>query len=342
MSELSAHAALVYFGCYTTGAGGDGAGISVASREPDTGALTEPRLAVSTVAPSFLARHPSLPLLYAVNEVADGGLSAFAIGEDGGLTPVGEWSTGGAYPCHLAVGDAHVYVANYGSGSVAVFPFGPDGIPTGRADLAVHSGSGPDEKRQEGPHAHMVVPDGDGVLAVDLGADAVLRHPLDPATGGFGPPTVLARTPPGFGPRQLVRGPGLVHLVGELDPGVVTYDVRDDGWHQIGRVACTEEPSAQPSAIATSADGRFLFVGNRGPDTVGVLSLVDAVPTWVGEVSCGGAWPRHFITVGEYLYVANERSHQIAVLRVDTATGLLASAGDPVSTPSPTCVLPLG
>ena len=61
--------------------------------------------------------------------------------------------------------------------------------------------------------------------------------------------------------------------------------------------------------------------------------------TRVGEVSTGGSWPRDLALDGEWLYVANERSHLVVTYRIDPATGLPSPTGDVVSTPSPTCVL---
>lgn len=341
--ELSSGGDFVYIGCYTEGEGGDGAGISLAWRDP-SGALGPANLVVATPSPSFLARHPTLPVLYAVNELTEGALSAFEMAPDGGLTALGSWPTGGVWPCHLSIGDGHVYVANYGTGSVAVFPLDAAGVPTGRSDLVSHTGHGPDPQRQDGPHAHMVSPVDGGVLVIDLGIDAVLSYRLDPATGTLGAATAVATLPGGAGPRHLVRDlAGRVHVIGELDATVVTYEVTgDDGWREVARAASTVEPGLnQPSEIDISPDGRFLYVGNRGPDTVAVFALDSGTPRRVGEVSTRGAWPRHFITHADLLYVANERSNTVVTFRCDPATGIPQPIADPLSTASPTCVLPI-
>jgi 6-phosphogluconolactonase len=80
-----------------------------------------------TPAPSFLAVHPALPVVYAVSEVDDGAVDAFRL--DDSFAPAGHLSTGGSQPCHLAVtpDGRHLACANYGSGSVAVFALGTDG-----------------------------------------------------------------------------------------------------------------------------------------------------------------------------------------------------------------------
>ncbi len=293
-----------------------------------------------------MAGHPDLPVLYAVSEIADGTVTAFDVAADGGLTNRGTWSTGGGSPCHLAVvtpsrGSAWLAVANYGTGSVAGLPLDAQGIPDGRLDLAVHTGHGPDETRQEAPHAHMVVAADEGVLAVDLGADRVLYHPLDPETGRFGTTIEMAVLTPGAGPRHLATDrSGRIHVVGELDRTVTTFDPAPTPWRQLGRVLSSTS-AAQPSEIDVSVAGRFLYVGNRGPDTVAVLRLDGEKVELTAEVPSGGSWPRHFAIVDRHLYVANERSDQVAVFTLDPETGVPEPTGGGFSTPTPTCIAPM-
>jgi 6-phosphogluconolactonase len=348
-------------GCYTPEAGGAGVGLTVAARNPDSGALRVVGEPAPTPAPSFVAAHPTRPVVYAVNELTEGTVSAFAMCGSamdstsgplagtsdrilgaGTLTPLGTWPTGGAEPCHISVEPRgrHLLVANYESGSVATFALDDDGIPTHRASLVAHSGTGPHPKRQRGPHAHTVSAAAGGVLAVDLGVDTVFWYPLDGATGALGPAAVLAALPPGTGPRHLATSTGDAYLVGELAANLTTFRTGPDGWEAAGTAPTSTEPDALPSEIAVSADGRFLYVGNRGPATIAVFSLANGLPAFVGEVACGGAWPRHFALVGDHLYVANQLSHTVVVFRIDPATGIPVPTGDVLATPSPTCLLP--
>jgi 6-phosphogluconolactonase len=347
VSQLSDYSVqFVVIGCYTQGAGGDGVGLTVTQRDPTTGALRPIGEATPTPSPSFVVSHPTLPVLYAVNELDEGALSAFAMAADGTLTALGTWPTGGALPCNVTVDTGrHVLVANYGRGSVALFAVDRSGRPNGRADLAEHSGSGKHPVRQEAPHAHQVVAMADGVYAVDLGIDSVVRYQVDHAKGRLVEAGLAAVVSPGTGPRHLALAPnGTVYLVGELAGTVVALRPGPGPWEELGSVPTTtsEPESAMPSEIATSGDGRWLYVGNRTPATISVFALgsADEMPVMVGEVPSGGAWPRHFALTDGYLYVANERSHTVAVFRVDAATGMPVPTGDVLATPSPTCVLP--
>ncbi|MCX5067232.1 lactonase family protein [Micromonospora lupini] len=339
---------IVHIGGYTAQSGGRGSGIVAAHRDPATGALTPLGTAAVTPSPSFLVRHPTRPVLYAVNELPDGEISAWQVGPDGALDALGSRSTGGAEPCHLAVlpdGD-HLVAANYGGGSVAVFPLDVQGVPGERTDLVVHEGHGPDPERQDRAHAHMVSPGrGRGpLLAVDLGTDSVYRYDLDGASGRLVPRGPRMRTAPGTGPRHLARHPDgrRCYLVGELDASVTAYESTDDGaLHQRGRVEASERAGhVQPSEVAVTPDGRFLYVANRGVGTIAVFNLADELPELVAEVDTGGEWPRHFALIGEHLYVADERADMVRVFRRDASTGVPAPVGEPVPVASPTCVLP--
>ncbi|MEU0151862.1 lactonase family protein [Micromonospora fulviviridis] len=338
---------IVHIGGYTAETDGRAEGIVAARRDLATGALTPLGTVAVTPSPSFLVRHPALPVLYAVNELAEGQVSAFRVGPGGDLDPLGVRPTGGAEPCHLAVAPdgRHLFVANYGGGSVAVFPLGADGTPGERSDLVRHEGHGADPERQEHAHCHMVSPDPDGgpLLAVDLGTDSVYRYDLDAASGRLVPRAPRLRTPAGAGPRHLARHPDgrRCWLVGELDGTVTAYDLTPDGLHQRVRVdASGRVGHVQPSEVAVGPDGRFLYVGNRGVGTVAVFALAGVAPELVAEVDTGGEWPRHFVMTGEHLYVADERAGMIRIFRVDPGTGVPEPVGEPVPVASPTCIRP--
>ncbi len=322
-------------------------GLTLAGRDPVTGALWPIGDPTPTPSPSFVIRHPTLPVLYAVNELPDdGGVSAFGLANDATVTPWGTWPTGGGLPCYLTVDpDArYLVVTNYGPGSVATFALDVDGRPTGRVDLVAHKGSGPHPERQEGPHAHQVTFTVDGAFVVDLGLDSIFRYRLDPSTGTLTGGDVVASLPPGTGPRHAAVAPnGIVYLVGELAATVTALRSGPQEWEALGSVPTTTAlpESAMPSDIAVSPDGRWLYVANRGPATIAVFSLDDAVPRLVGEVPTGGSWPRHFVQVESFLYVANQLSHTVAVFHVDPATGMPSPTGDVLATPSPTCLLPV-
>jgi 6-phosphogluconolactonase len=152
---------LVYIGTYTEG---KSKGIYVSRLSPD-GTATEPKLAGETKNPSFLAVHPSQHYLYAVNEIDtfdashSGGVTAFSIAPDGGLTLLNQVSSGGAAPCFITVDRSgqSVLVANYSGGNAEVVRIEENGHLGKRTDFVQHKGSGTVLPRQQTPLAHCSV-----------------------------------------------------------------------------------------------------------------------------------------------------------------------------------------
>ncbi|MDA3642692.1 lactonase family protein [Saccharopolyspora indica] len=300
--------------------------------------------------PAFLIGNADGTRVYAVNDIDEGRVTALSVGPDGGLTVLGSQPAHAVMPTHLAIfpGGQHLIVANYGSGSTAVFPILPDGALGPQTDLVQYEGSGPVPGRQEGPHAHMVAiaPDGRHVLVPDLGTDTIHVHGLNTGTGKL-ETLGEARLAPGAGPRHLVFHPRapFLYVANELD-STVTVCAHDGAQVTPGQVISTVPPGAPdnfPAEILISADGRFVYVSNRGHDSIARfaveaagerLRLVDTVP-------CGGRWPRHIAITpdGRWMHASNQYSNTITAFQVDPDSGALSPVGEPFPTPSPVCLL---
>lgn len=148
---------LVAVGSYT-GDRGHGNGLTTYwLQDKGRGMSSQQRIAMDS--PSYLAWHPDLAVLYAVQERAGGALTAFAADREGTLHRLGTLPTGGDDPCHVSISPdgRRAYCSNYTSGSLAVVELAPDGAPRERVALVQHHGSGHDPQRQESPHVHMAV-----------------------------------------------------------------------------------------------------------------------------------------------------------------------------------------
>ncbi|GII59960.1 hypothetical protein Skr01_00450 [Sphaerisporangium krabiense] len=323
---------VLYIGGYTPDTGGSGTGLTVVRRE--NGALTA-LAEVAASGPSFLALHPRLPVLYAVLEREQGGVAAYSA-DARGPRPLADGTSGGSYPCHLAVDPTGSWlaVANYGDGTVAIYHLGENGLFDGPPRLFPHQGHGPDPARQAEPHAHQATFGPGRVLHVtDLGTDEVRRVILgtEPEPHPEGP----AHLPPGSGPRHMVHHEGRWYVVGELD-GMIT--VLDADWRVAARVpASGASGQNHPSHVEVSPDGRHLYVANRGPDTIAVFSLDGEAPSLVAESGAGGLWPRHFAVAGDRMYVANQRSDSVATLAL--RDGVPEVTGEEFKVGSPSSVL---
>ncbi|MFG3254971.1 lactonase family protein [Streptomyces sp. NPDC048172] len=335
-----------------------GSGIVTCTYDTATGALTRTGDFPGITDPTFLALAPSGKVLYALdNGTPEGRVRAFGIGDGGALTPLGEArSTGGANVTHLSVHPSgrHLLSANYGAGSVAVHPIGADGAPGERTALVQHTGSGPDPDRQEGPHAHQILTDPDGafVFAVDLGTDRVYTYGIDADSGALGAVSEMASVP-GAGPRHMVFHPSApyAYVANELDSTITAcaFDpatgklIRGKSWPTLPD---GEDPGTRnyPSEVTVSADGRFVYLSNRGHESVAWFAVEDggAALRLVDTVPSGGSWPRHISLSpsGSLLFAGNQYGQTVGVFTVDGKTGALTASGSPAATPSLGCVLP--
>jgi 6-phosphogluconolactonase len=346
----------VLTGSYTTDSGGDGPGIAALLLDPTTGRLAydDEVKPLPVSGASFLAAHPSLDVVYSTNETETGTVSAVARADDGTLSPLGDpANSGGANPCHLTVHPSGEWLltANYGSdiapGTVAVHRLGADGRLLEPTDLVVHQGSGPVTGRQEGSHAHQVLVDPAGrfVLATDLGADAVLTYRLDTVTGTLERAAVNPMRK-GSGPRHLAFAPGgdLVFSADELSSTVTChhYDATHGTLTALSSAPATTAKDVvnQPGGIVASPCGRFVWMTNRGADTIAAFRLAGTALEPLGEVPAGGTWPRGLALVDGHLLVANQHSGTLATLRV-LQDGTLAQPHPSISAPSVVCALAL-
>ncbi|WP_457972810.1 lactonase family protein [Arthrobacter sp. D1-17] len=128
---------LIWTGSYTSDSGGHGAGIGAISATPD-GTLIWRGTAVKADSPSFLAVHPSLPLVYAVGESTQS-VQAYRRRGEYGLEAIGEPWPAGEAACHVAVSPEGKFliVACWGDGQVLLFELDADG----RDQLALFGGA---------------------------------------------------------------------------------------------------------------------------------------------------------------------------------------------------------
>ena len=261
----------------------------------------------------------------------------------------------GTDPCHLCVspGGRHLAAANYSSGSVCVYALTADGAPDERTAFVRHAGSGPDKSRQERPHAHAVIfdPSGKHLLVPDLGIDRLMAYAFNSDSGALTPaPAPFYACPPGFGPRTGAFHPGLpvFYCVSELTNSVLAlrYEAKTARMAEIQSVpALPGDFNGQSSCadLRVSGDGRFVYVSNRGHDSLMAFAVDMETGRLksLGSVPVGGRTPRQFTLFQDVLLAGCQDSDRISVFTLDKSTGLpgLASRFD---TPCPVCVLPYG
>ena len=79
-----------------------------------------------------------------------------------------------------------------------------------------------------------------------------------------------------------------------------------------------------------SADGRFVYAGNRLHDSIAVFSVgKDGTLTYAREEWTRGDYPRSFAfdPASRFLYLGNQRADNVTAFRVDGKTGCLTFTG---------------
>ena len=323
------------------------------------------------------SKDATVTCLYSTNETDrtgpgnDGTVSAFTVDRsDGRLTLLNTVPSGGAGPTYASLHPSgkFVLVANYFGGSVAVLPILPDGRLGPATDIKRDAGTiGPRKATNAPPgsfafsghdrtHAHMIASDPSGrfVLHVDLALDRIFVWKFDDHSGILSPnePSAVS-LPPGDGPRHFAFHPNgrWCYSLQEEGSNIVLFDYDPTQ----GRLAARQTISSLPphfagsnfcSEILVSADGRFVYAGNRLHDSVGIFAIgANGELTFVGEEWTRGDYPRSFNLdpTGQFLYCCNQRGDNLAVFRVDRDTGRLAFTGHyaPVGNPSSVVFLDL-
>jgi len=278
--------------------------------------------------PSYLLQRKD-GLLYAVEELASGGYVGAYQSNAAGMPRLGRVPSAGADPCHLEMDDRgeFLFVANYSSGSCAMFELGADAGALRLCHLREHQGTGINPERQEAPHVHFshYV---DGLLYVcDLGLDTVFCYRVDREGRRLEETSLDLKVSAGSGPRHLCFSPvnrDFLYVLAELTAEVFLFH-RESGRYVL-RQAIGSLPDGVPAgnrgaAIKFSEDGALLYVSNRGSDSLtafgvggdGRLVVLDVCRT-------GGRTPRDFACFGDHCVVANQDSSLLTVLRFDRSS----------------------
>lgn len=337
-----------YIGTYTKPGGSKG--IYRVQMDAATGQLSAPQLAAESENPSFLAIAKGGRYLYAVNEVRNGDVSAFAIEADGKLRFLNKVKAKGDAPCHLNLDATGKWlaVANYSSGTAAVLPVKADGRLGEAVAVVQHQGKSVDPRRQEGPHAHSVNFSADNkyLFVADLGLDQVKVYRFDARTGAITEAAQL-EGPKGGGPRHLALGKGgLVYVLNEMGSSVSVFRWKGEPKAQALRTVSSlpagmKDERNSGAEVLLHQGGKLLVSSNRGHDSLALYRADGAGGLEpLGQQPLGGKVPRGFVfsPKGDFIVAGGQNSDQLFSFRVDAAAGKLSPAGSPVAVGSPVCI----
>lgn len=339
-----------YVGTYTKTGLSDG--IYHGTLNSETGEAKLLGLAAKAQNPSFVAIHQNRKFLYAVIEDNGGAVGAFAIADDGALRMLNSRSTKHSGNCHVWVDDSgrNVLAASYGSGTIACVPINEDGSLGEATSVIQHVGSGPDQSRQKEPHAHAIYENGGFIYACDLGTDDVFIYKFDAAKGTMTPHEPKSgRVPAGSGPRHLAFHPrgGFAFVNNEMANSVTVFvhEAARGVLTPIQTVSTIPDNYATPAQTSTAEihchpNGRFVYVSNRGHDSIAVFAVgTDGRLTHVEIADAFVKIPRGFDISpdGRWLIAAGQASNDLALHAIDTESGkltfqrIIGSVGAPVN-----------
>lgn len=278
---------------------------------------------------SSLCRHPGLPVVYGTSRVGmDGEIHAWRLSGEG-ATLIGEKSSEGAEPCHLACDPSGrlLIVTNYTTSTLGVQALAADGSFDGAIELLplpalARPGTEPD--RQDAAHPHQAFFSGKTLFVVDLGADLLREYSIDPGKRGAAALSAGRTTdmPVGTGPRHGVVLPdGRLAISGELGATIVTGrpGASASAWAVV-RSSAKSGPARTrhfrnyPGDIQRSADGRYAYFANRGHDTISTFDVSGPVPVLVNEHDSTVFWPQHLLVTDTHLLVAGWDSSTVVAL----------------------------
>ncbi|MFM7036859.1 MAG: lactonase family protein [Planctomycetaceae bacterium] len=352
---------------------GNGRGIHIFHMNRETGELIPRGTFDLGTSPSCLAANPAGTRLYSANETDRvgeqklGTVSAFAVNRrDGSLELLNTVTSGGAGPTYVCLHPAgrHLLVANYFGGSVAVLPVLDDGRLGEATDVRQDDGSiGPARAASVQPgsfafsghdrtHAHQILADPAGrfVLHVDLGQDRIYVWKFDAQAGKLSPAeTPFVTLPPGDGPRHVHFHPNgkWLYSIQEEGSTIVLFDYAADTGRLTPRQTIRSLPTEYVgsnfcSEILVSADGRYVYGGNRLHDSIGIFAVADdGTLKPAGNEWTRGNYPRSFSfdPSGKFLYCCNQRADNVAVFAVNRETGALKFTGMWAAVGNPSMVL---
>jgi 6-phosphogluconolactonase len=356
----------VYVGSYTDPPS-NSKGIYGWRFSPANGEVAPLGLVAPTVNPAYVHATPDGKFLFATNwQTADAAtadtVSAYAVdATTGALTPLNKAGAGGGLPNQVVVDPrgAIAAVTNYGfrttdpdrnNSSFAALKIRPDGTLGDPVYVDHHAGPALSSSQATGAHTHGVVFTKDDRFAfvAELGLDRIYTYRVDPTK-----PALTPSTPPfvtvsaGSGPRRLVLSPNdrFLYVNHETDSKVSVFSVDDGRLHEIQQISTLPAfftGRNTTAEIQIDKAGRFVYVSNRGADTIAMFAVDAAKGTLTLRefFPALGRTPRNLAIdpSGRYLFVSNQSSNNVVVFAIDPATGRLTSTGTELKIDQPASV----
>lgn len=321
--------------------------------------------------PAVLIPHSNGSMMYAIVETIqnNGEVLQYSIGDNADLSLLGSFTASGKSTCYLALSPQKdvAIIINYWDAIIDVVDVDSAGKlgdvkqsfkqyyrPEGEWRQVTHR-EDHWTNRQVGPHAHCAHFWHGWVFIPDLGENAIFQYRYNPADKKLVPDTHI-KFEAGSGPRHMAMHPTLdiCYISNELFNTVCVAEL--DGSDpdkkkerlvpiQYESTLENRDQTSYVSEIKLSPDARFLYVSNRGDNSLAIFKVLDSGKLErIGLISTGGKFPRHFAITpcGKAIIVANQDSSKLTLFHRDVESGLVTPTGDEYELPAPNYIRFLG
>ena len=277
---------------------------------------------------AFLALSSDSKYLYTANEYMDGagGIAAFRLVEGGDPQFLNAVASNTQGPAHISIlnayGREYVLGSGFFEGDVMVCPIAEDGSLLPMSDNLTLS---------KDAHAHGIrpIPGTNFVITTDTAHGLIYTFEMTPEgklieRHRFSEPGLEA-------PRHMTysKDGKRIFVLTERTSTLEVYDIN----RETGELTHTAHFSNLPddftgdsssAAIHRSPDGRFVYLSNRGHDSITVYSIEDGKVSKVGCVGDSISCPREFLIdpEGNFMLVGNQDKESVSIFRMNKETGM--------------------
>ena len=329
-------------------------GIYLYQLDPDAEEFDLLKVIAGVENPSYLAVSAKGDTLFAIRENKEGDegqLSSYLIAdEDIAFKESKTYEGGGSCFITTDSDSQYAFIANYGSGTLAVLKLSDDASISAK-QLIKFTGSGPNSDRQDKSHIHAAVlsPDERFLYCTDLGADRLYRFRFNANAAKSLVPDEphYINLPPGSGPRHMTfdRSGRWLYVLSELSGEIFRFSVKMPltTWlQQVTIVSESYKGEVAAGDITVHPAGKVLYASLRGEANEIVSFRIDqrnGKLTFFQRISVEGSSPRSLAISedGKMLLAANEKSNNITMFRI-SPDGKLKYKGKELKVAKPACI----
>lgn len=284
--------------------------------------------------------------------IADEGVVAFRILQNGSLSRVNSINIKGMRGCHISISpdDSYIFISGYHDGKITVVKLNEDGSVGKITDGVFHKGLGSVAERNFRPHVNCshLTPDGKYLMVADVGIDQTKVYRFDKNEGKITLVDTI-RSERESGPRHFLfsKDGKFFYIVHELKNTIDVYSYKTgERTPIVEKVQTVATTGDEPDQLTAACEIRFapgedyLFCSNAGDNSVsmyerdaetGMLELKFCLPI-------SGDYPKDIAIFPDKEHLASiNHGGSISFFRVDYEKNLLVMSGRTIRVNEPNC-----